>query len=103
MVSPSTIASANGNGSPSSSGYRYVGFPIPVGTSLPSNHLLSQCSGGYKWDEPTRSWILISGFDIIEGGRGYIVWMAPGSPLTISTGFVAQGDQALNFPYTVLG
>jgi hypothetical protein len=102
MVSPTTTASSNGNGIQTAPGYRYVGFPIATGTSVPSNLLLSQCAGGYRWDEATRSWILIGGFDQIEGGRGYIVWTDPGSPLTLVTGSVAQGDQPMDLSFNVL-
>jgi hypothetical protein len=100
--SPSTLVSANGNGDPGADSYRYLGFPIAIGTTVPASEYLSHLSFVYKWDEPTRQYIQLTAADVIEGGRGYLAYAPPGATLGLAQGSIALGDQPLSLTYTTL-
>ncbi|HEV3029496.1 MAG TPA: hypothetical protein VG457_18095, partial [Planctomycetota bacterium] len=92
MAAPTqTISQHQNNGSPTANSWRFIGVPIPVGTTVPATELLSTVPLLYKLDEPSRTWIALGGGDVLEGGRGYLGWCSPTTVLNLTQGKVTAG------------
>jgi hypothetical protein len=102
MASPSASVSANGNGAPGADSWRFIGVPIAVGSTVPATELLEHSPFVYRWDEPGRSWVALGAGDVLEGGRGYLVWASPSLTVDLKSGAVALGSQAVDLSYTTL-
>jgi hypothetical protein len=92
MAAPTQLVSQqSNNGASGGYSWRFVGVPIPFGTTVPATELLSSVSPIYKLDEPTRTWIQLGGSDVLEGGRGYLAWASPTAVLNLTQGNVTAG------------
>lgn len=100
MASPTAVASDNGNGSPTQFSWRFITVPIRAGSTVPASELLDDVPLLYRLDEPSRRWVLLRGGDSLTGGIGYLAWTAPGTPLDLTQGAVATGNQRCSFSYT---